>query len=88
MTGHKYKIGDKVRIRNDIEASFSGVADEMVGYRGQIMTIQYVKDHTYGWEYKMEEDGGMWWWDDELFEEFVDYKPPTVEELIHLLGDV
>ncbi len=73
---YKYKVGQKVRIRKDLTAGAEypmqsgsrcgwdpGVAEDMEKYRGQIMTIDYIKGY-----YTLCEDNRSWSWSDTMFE--------------------
>lgn len=69
----KHKIGDKVKVREDLiidndynmeDGSHDTFVSEMVPYRGKIVTIcGYI-----GGEYVIEEDCCEWHWTDEMFE--------------------
>ena len=63
----KYKVGDKVMIRKDLNEGtkcISGVIYHMVKFKGKIVTISKRKTlQSYG----IEEDGGKWSWDAEMF---------------------
>ena len=70
----KYKPGDKVRVREDLEAyreyrMESGYTDtaveEMLLFRGKIVTIFGFSDNAY----LVEEDTENWNWTDEMFED-------------------
>ena len=58
----KYKVGDKVRVREDLIAEKQYGKDffvsEMNPFKGQIVTIKIVKDGGY----VTEEDSGEWYW--------------------------
>lgn len=70
----KYKIGDKVRVRDDIEAfkeykmdgskNLAWVTPGMLKFRGETLTI--TKIDRYGM-YSVNEDNGDWCWVDEMF---------------------
>ena len=70
----KYKVGDKVRVRNDLEIGSryqmedTGVKDtfvsEMDQYSGKVVTIHGI----WGCEYEIVEDNGKYNWTDEMFE--------------------
>jgi hypothetical protein len=74
----KYKVGDTVRVREDLNENaeyFSngrkcgiGASSEMVNLRGSIVTIKSCPNSH---EYYIEEDGGEWLWVDEMFSEKV-----------------
>ena len=57
----KYKVGDKVRVREDLIAEKQYGKDffvsEMNPFKGQIVTIKIVKDGGY----VIEEDSGEWY---------------------------
>lgn len=70
----KYKVGDKVRVREDLDigipyheydeefCTFSN--DDMKQYAGKRVTISESKEHYY----RLSEDNGAWYWTDEMFE--------------------
>ena len=63
----KYKVGDKVRVREDLEkgklyGDYS-VNEDMFSLRGKIVTICNIE---YGF-YMLEEDLHKWCWTDEMF---------------------
>ena len=53
-----YKIGDKVRIKEDIDETSDIFSYRMISWLGKVMTIKYVGDHSEGHYYYMEEDVG------------------------------
>lgn len=66
----KYKIGDKVKVRGDLEVdeiygSVEYFIDEMEKYKG---TIVKIKDFIDG-SYLIEEDNGAFVWADKMFED-------------------
>lgn len=73
----KYKVGDKVRIRRDLNAEEyyggTGINKEMIKYTGKIMTIREITRNAF---YKMNEDkhedktlySSGWSWTDEMIE--------------------
>ena len=67
----KYKVGDKVRVREDLEADKEYGKDlfvsEMSFLKGKTVIISDIK---YGF-YKIIEDSGKWNWTDEMFSEKV-----------------
>ena len=71
----KYKVGDKVKVREDLEIGkvYCGqtFVVQMKQYKGQIVTIKVVNNDGY----YIEEDGQDWYWTDEMLEE------PKKEEL-------
>ena len=80
-TNMKYKIGDKVRVREDLIAEKQYGKDffvsEMNPFKGQIVTIKIVKDGGY----VIEEDSGEWYWTEGMLSGKVsqDFSP---EELV------
>lgn len=79
----KYKVGDKVRVRRDLEENktYGGwdALEDMVKMRGEIVTIKRVRSSAY----ELEEKGLMW--TDEMFEGLVE-EELTAEEAIRILG--
>lgn len=68
----KYKIGDKVKVREDIEAwdKYYGcehATPPMVKFAGKLVTISERYDIFK--VYNIDDDGGVWAWTDEMFEE-------------------
>ena len=66
----KYKIGDKVLVRLDLEEGKKYgdevVMSDMLFFRGKIVTIEHV-DHPNC--YRIKEDPDQWHWTDEMFSE-------------------
>ena len=66
----KYKIGDKVLVRPDLEEDKKYgdevVMFDMLSFRGKIVTIEHV-DHPN--HYRIKEDPDQWHWTDEMFSE-------------------
>ena len=66
----KYKIGDKVLVRPDLEEDKKYgdevVMSDMLFFRGKIVTIEHV-DHPCC--YRIKEDPDQWHWTDEMFDE-------------------
>ena len=70
----KYKIGDKVRVRDDIEVykrykmdgseKSAWIIPKMLKFQGKILTITEID--RYGM-YSVNEDNGCWSWADEMF---------------------
>ena len=70
----KYKVGDKVRVRDDLEIgkwysmnnrTFSDfVNSEMITFKGKEVTI--LANNCFGM-YRIKEDNGEWHWTDEMF---------------------
>lgn len=70
----KYKVGDKVKIREDLhhnkEYNDCSVEKEMEEYRGAIATItRCCYDDDY---YEINIDGGNWVWTDDMFEDYIE----------------
>lgn len=63
----KYKVGDKVRVREDLEAdNWYGKEIFVSGMgclKGKIVTISKIRYD----KYEIEEDNKIWWWTDEMF---------------------
>lgn len=78
----KYKVGDRVRIREDLQPNveYEGYyfVPDMGDFKGEIATVINV----YGDGYRINEDGGDWKWTDKMFElvEFTkkDLKPGDI----------
>ena len=64
----KYKIGDKILVRSDLEEGKKYgdevVMSDMLFFRGKIVTIEHV-DHPCC--YRIKEDPDQWHWTDEMF---------------------
>ena len=78
----RFKVGDKVRVLNDLEVDKMYGSDyvipEMVEWLGKIATISIVGGDYYNLDidaivsgdyYKLDIDGGEWCWTDEMLEE-------------------
>ena len=78
----RFKVGDKVRVLNDLEVDKMYGSDyvipEMVEWLGKIATISIVGGDYYNLDidaivsgdyYKLDIDGGQWCWTDEMLEE-------------------
>ena len=80
----KYKVGDKVRVRSDLEKhkAYGGwyTSEGMVKMRGEIVTIRGVKSSSY----ELEENDFRW--TDEMFEGLAEEL--TAEEAIKVLADM
>ena len=65
----KYKVGDKVKVREDLKIGKSYnekiFVDDMEKYKGQIVTMKVVGDDNY----RIEEDNQDWYWTDEMLED-------------------
>ena len=66
----KYKVGDKVKVRDDlVVGNFYGYYTyhgDMVNFRSKIVTIKTVGDYGF---YRIEEDGQTGYWTAEMFED-------------------
>ena len=66
----KYKIGDKVLVRLDLEENKKYgdevVISDMLDFKGKIVTIEHV---DYPNHYRIKEDPDQWHWTDEMFSE-------------------
>lgn len=66
----KFKVGDKVRVRTDLEAGQCygnyGFVSDMAYYRGRVVTIRYSDD--YEESYQLAEDEDAYCWTDEMLE--------------------
>ena len=66
----KYKIGDKVFVRSDLEEGKKYgdevVISDMLYFKGKIVTIEHV---DYPNHYRIKEDPDQWHWTDEMFSE-------------------
>lgn len=81
----KYKIGDKVRVRDDLEIgkwysmnnrNFSDcVNSKMTAFKGKEVTI--LADNCFGM-YLIKEDNGEWHWTDEMFSGLATSLPKVV----------
>ena len=66
----KYKIGDKVKIREDLKGGccYGLYCDaEMEKYKGKIATITEVTDNGF---YRIDLDKEEWYWSDDMFENY------------------
>lgn len=81
----KYKVGDKVRVRDDLERgkwysmnnrTFSDyVNSKMITFKGKEVTI--LADNCFGM-YLIKEDNGEWHWTDEMFSGLATSLPKVV----------
>lgn len=66
----KYKVGDKVRIREDLFAwkEYDGcyIVPSMIVFLGRTVTIHKVLENLK--RYEIKEDNGAWNWTDDMFE--------------------
>lgn len=87
----KYKVGDKVRIREDLveEVNYGGAitVDDMVNMSGDVVTIESVdKISDKGFIYHIVEDYDKYDWTSEMFEPVEEEL--TAEEAIKVLADM
>lgn len=81
----KYKVGDKVRVRDDLicyewykmhdSEKYDSVNTEMQEFKGKEVTI--LADNSFG-KYLIKEDNGEWYWTDEMFSGLVASLPKVV----------
>ena len=81
----KYKIGDKVRVRDDLHLNeiykmdsgtdYDSVVSEMLKFKGKEATISTYIDSN---KYLISEDGGCWNWTDEMFSDLATDRPKVV----------
>ena len=83
----KYKVGDKVRVRRDLENDVSYgsqcTVEEMMDYKGNVVTISEVGQTCY----QIEGDEEGWSWTDEMLEGLVEDEL-TAEEAIKILAEM
>lgn len=83
----KYKVGDKVRVRrdlkNDVSYGSQCTVEEMMDYKGNVVTISEVGQTCY----QIEGDEEGWSWTDEMFEGLVE-EELTAEEAIRLRAEM
>lgn len=84
----KYKVGDKVKIREDLEVGrqygADGFAREMEQYKGKTATIANVYDNVYYIE--VDDVDNSYRWTDEMFEDVKEVKTDndfTVENVLN-----
>lgn len=70
----KYKVGDKVRVREDLIVGEKYGKDvftsTMVSFKGKIVTIKKIVED----KYEIEEDSQTWWWTYEMLLPVTKYK--------------
>lgn len=78
----KYKVGDKVKIREDLEVGKEyndcTFIIDMEKYKGKMATITYIYSDD---SYDIDLDDGNWFWTDEMLEDC--NTPMTVEDLLN-----
>lgn len=80
----KYKVGDKVRIKDDIsEAKY--LAQSMLKWQGKVMKIRTIESNYYKMEEDMEEYSGSvslgWYWYEDMIEGLAEEEPTNAEIL-------
>ena len=68
----KYKVGDKVKVREDYYGK--ALIDTMEKFKGKVVTISDITSETKG-EYHIEEDGRAYFWTAEMFEPIAENDP-------------
>lgn len=80
---NKFKVGDKVRIKEDLKAYFNYngcyFASEMEKYEGKIAVIKFFsikngEKNANNYRYKLDIDDGYWWWSSSMLEKVEDKK--------------
>ena len=75
MSATKYKVGDVVRVRNDLgDGKYGGVytADEMMLFRGKTITIEKVIIEYDGVDdYNGHYNSEGWNWTDQMLEDYI-----------------
>ena len=81
----KYKVGDKVRIKKDLEICEGWIfSEDMSKYKGKKATITSVFDETLGY-YKLDLDEGYYVWTDVMLEPYKElYKEHWAEKIIEI----
>ena len=79
----KYKVGDKVRVRKDLERMklYGGelAVDIVTFFRGKIVTI--AEDNCVGNVYTIKEDGGRSVWTDKMFDGLANEAPSITRRI-------
>ena len=91
MSATKYKVGDVVRVRNDLgDGKYGGVytADEMMFFRGKTITIERVIIAHEGFldDYIGHYDSEGWNWTDEMFEDYIPIADNDIDSRINNEG--
>lgn len=82
----KYKIGDIVKIKDDLsiekydKQSEQGIVEDMIKYRGQIAKV--ILANPIEGNYVLDIDDGKWFWEDLVLEDVKYYKPTFDEEIV------
>lgn len=76
MSATRYKVGDVVRVRNDLgDGRYGGVytADDMMFFRGKTITIKKIITEYEGVfdDYSGHYESEGWNWTDEMFEDYI-----------------
>lgn len=83
----KYKVGDKVRVRRDLEENGQygkyGANRNMAELHGSIVEIKKVENE----EQRYEINDNLYYWTDEMFEGLAE-EELTAEEAIKILGEI
>lgn len=80
-----YKIGDKVKIREDLNLKtdeYYGVIDAMLKHKGKVAEIIYCKCSYCCTLYKLDIDYGIYWWSEKMFETQTQTQTQTQNKLI------
>ena len=72
------KVGDKVRVREDLEKEFAGLNKSMVDLKGRIVTIVFI--HGDGF-FNIVEDRGAYFWTEEMIEKIEEKENNNMKEL-------
>ena len=71
-TKNKFKVGDKVKVRNDLieyeKYGSNSFVDSMKKFKGETVTIAEINVGHFCNEYRIFEDNKRWNWTDEMFE--------------------
>ena len=88
----KYKVGDKVKIREDLEVGRQYGADDFVRgmeqYKGKTATIANVYNNVYhiNVDDNNNDDAFVWHWTDEMFEDYTETTTTTAMTVKDLLN--
>lgn len=82
----KYKVGDIVKIKDDLsvekyeEQSEQGIVEDMIAYRGQIAKV--IEIDLFNRSYRLDIDNGNWAWEEFILEDVKCYEPTFDEEIV------